>query len=65
MNDVKLTADGRVVTASEKGTIAVWDLETGRLIERLRGHGGAVETIAILGDQNKAMSAGQDGTLRR
>lgn len=63
VNDVRLTADGRVVTASEKGTIAVWDLETGRLIEQLRGHDGAVERVAVL-DQNRALSAGADGTLR-
>jgi WD40 repeat protein len=65
VNQIALTPDGRrIVTASEDGSVAVWDLTTGRLIERLTGHEGAVRAVDVLGDGGRVLSGGEDGTLR-
>jgi WD40 repeat protein len=62
---VALVPDGRLVTASEEGTISLWELDTGRLIETLVVPEGAVEGIAIGGGPDSVLSRSADGTLRR
>jgi WD40 repeat protein len=37
----------RLVSASSKGAVKVWDGETGEWLADLRGHGGPVKTVAV------------------
>ncbi len=57
--------DGRrAVSASDDGTVRVWDLETGACERVLTGHRGSVHAVAVAGDGRRAVSAGDDRTLR-
>ena len=51
------------VTASFKGPM-LWDLETGRLLLRLRGHDRYAEHVAVSPDGRYALTGGDDGTVR-
>jgi WD40 repeat protein len=47
---VVLTPDGRrAVSASRDKALRVWELETGRLVRTLQGHGDRVTAVAIKG----------------
>jgi WD40 repeat protein len=41
----------------------VWDLETGRELQTLAGHPGAVNAVALSGDGRRAVYASFDRTL--
>src|SRR5262249_51264147 len=47
----------------EKGVIALWDGNTGRLLHTLRGHEGYVRSVQFTPD-GKLVSGGGDSTLR-
>jgi WD40 repeat protein len=51
------------VSASQDGTLRVWDLRGGACDCTLGGHTGWVRAVAPTGD-GRAVSASQDGTLR-
>jgi WD40 repeat protein len=51
------------VSASEDGTLIVWDLATGHERQRLYGHERAVLTCAISSDNRIALSGSSDKTL--
>jgi nucleoside phosphorylase len=60
-----VTADGRrVVSASEDGTLKVWELESGRALATLKGHTGRVTACAMTVDARRVVSASEDGTLK-
>ena len=60
------TASGeRVLTAGIDGTVRLWDATTGNEVYRFAGHKGAVHGVACLAGGRKAVSCGQDGTVRR
>lgn len=63
VNDFAVTEDGRIVSASQDGTLRVWDVQTGRELLVLAGHEGSVRAVALTGD-GRAVSASADGTLR-
>jgi WD40 repeat protein len=46
------------------GGVWVWDLPTGRLINRLRGFPNVVESVAFSVDGSTLIAASRDGTLR-
>ena len=65
MNTVAVTADGRLaVSASEDGTLKVWDLAAGAHLRTLRGHTDRVNAVAVTADGRQALSASDDGTLK-
>ncbi len=56
-----------VVTGNSDGSVAVWDMLTGAIVdEPLTGHRGFVDavTTARLGDRTVIVSGGRDGTVR-
>jgi WD40 repeat protein/nucleoside phosphorylase len=60
-----VTLDGRrVVSASEDGTLKVWDLETGEELATLEGHGAMVIGCAVTPDGRRVVSASWDNTLK-
>jgi len=57
--------DGVLVASSDRnGGLFVWEAETGRIYQDLRGHGGAVTGLSWRSDSNILASCGQDGTIR-
>jgi WD40 repeat protein len=64
VHGVAVTPDGRrVVSASEDGTLKVWDLAGGELVT-LAGHTAEVRGIAVTADGRRAVSASDDGTMK-
>ena len=56
--------DGRrAVSASDDGTLRVWNLESGQTLKTLEGHTDGVNAVAVV-DGRRAVSASSDGTLR-
>ncbi len=51
-------------SASEDGTLIVWNVEEGGKHTMLRGHVGAVHACAFTIDGRRVISGGADGTLR-
>jgi WD40 repeat protein len=79
VTSVALTADGkRAISASPKfrnysheddpdeytpGTLKVWDVESGRLLDRREGYYDSVTSVALRGDGTRVVSASDDNTL--
>jgi WD40 repeat protein len=58
------TAEGpRLVSASEDGTLRLWDLEQGKEARQI-AHGSPVSVLAISTDGSQLASAGPDGIVR-
>ncbi len=63
--DMAFSPDGRLLaSASEDGTVRVWDARTGAHRRTLRGHLGRVNSVAFSSDARRIVSAGADGTVR-
>jgi WD40 repeat protein len=57
--------DGRYVAASHRdGVVRMWDVRTGRLVRRVRGHAEWVYGVAFMPDGKGLMSGGWDKTLK-
>ncbi len=56
---------GQLVSASQDGSLIVWEAEGGRAIAALSGHSGSVLAVAADPTADAIFSAGRDGTLRR
>ena len=60
-----LSADGkRLVTSGRDSMILVWDAITGKKRGELKGHTGAVESVAVSGDGKWVVSAGNDNQIK-
>lgn len=55
----------QLVSASEDGTIKVWDAESGKQVgKKMTDQSGAVESIAVTPNGERLISGGADGILR-
>jgi WD40 repeat protein len=59
----------RAISASEDGTLKVWDLskiglEHGQALHTLEGHTDEVTAVTVYGGGRRAISASEDGTLK-
>lgn len=63
VTDVAATADGRFVTASKDGTLAVWD-QSGKRLYVLAGHTAEVTACRAANHGSQIVSASSDESLR-
>ena len=62
---VSLSPDGKqAISASEDGTLKIWDIGSGTSIRTLEGYTASVRAVAITPDGTQAISAPDDKTLR-
>jgi WD40 repeat protein/sterol desaturase/sphingolipid hydroxylase (fatty acid hydroxylase superfamily) len=62
---VAVSVDGRhIVSASEDGTLKIWDALTGAVERTLTGHTGPVRGVALSADGRRILSASHDRTLK-
>ena len=54
----------RLATASWDRTVVIWDLRSGRVLQRLRGHAFAVQDCCFSADGHLVASASGDGSLK-
>jgi WD40 repeat protein len=60
-----VSADGRVgLSGCADGMVRVWELENGRRLHTLEGHGRRVWSVAVSADGRLALSGGGDGKMR-
>ena len=65
VTSVAISPDGRLVAAgSLDNTVRIWDVATGHLIERLRGHKDSVYSVAFTPDGEGIVSGSLDKTLK-
>ena len=65
VTSVAISPDGRLVAAgSLDNTVRIWDVATGQLIERLRGHKDSVYSVAFTPDGDGIVSGSLDKTLK-
>ena len=66
VTSVVISADGKkVVSGCRNGTVAVWDVESGRTAgDLLLGHKGSVECVVVSADGQTVVSGSKDGTVR-
>ena len=63
---VSVSHDGRLVAAGcEDRIIRIWDVQTGYLVERLRGHGDWVRSVAFTPDDRGLISGSDDTKVKR
>ena len=61
---IAISADGSAAySAGQSGTIACWALQTGEKTAELKGHGEAVNGLAISPVEDRLVTASQDTTL--
>ena len=59
-----MAVDGhRIIAATAESILRVWGLESGQILQTLRGHKGEVRAVALVKDHH-AVSASDDRTLR-
>ncbi len=62
--DIAITANGKqAVSGSYDNSLILWNLETGDTLQRFRGHGNLIYSVALVG-QRRMLSGSLDGTLR-
>jgi WD40 repeat protein len=54
----------RVVSASGDGTLKVWDLETGSVVQTVEVRSNMVHSLAVTPDERRVVFASADNTLR-
>lgn len=65
VRDVEVSDDGRwAVTASNDGSVGVWDLQSRQLVKLMEGHRDAVVDVAVGPDGDQIVSVSEDATVR-
>lgn len=65
VTSVAISPDGRLVAAGSLDTVVrIWDVATGHLVERLRGHRDSVYSVAFTPDGKGLVSGSLDKTLK-
>ncbi len=65
MNSVAITLDNKfIVSGSNDDTIRVWERESGKQVQELKGHYGSVNSVAISSDNKFIVSGSSDKTIR-
>ena len=65
MTQITWSPDGTLlVSGSQDGSIAIWDVESGELVRTLNGHTKTVTTLAWSPDGTLLASGSQDGCIR-
>lgn len=65
VTSVCISPDGRLVAAGSLDTIVrIWDVQTGQLVERLKGHRDSVYSVAFTPDGRGLVSGSLDKTLK-
>lgn len=65
VNGVAFVRDGKVLaSASQDGTVKLWDIKSGRELRTLGGHTNEVRTMAVSVDGKKIASAGRGKYVR-
>ncbi|KAK4246698.1 nucleoside phosphorylase domain-containing protein [Corynascus novoguineensis] len=54
----------RLASASDDGTVKIWDAVTGQCVSTLEGHGRLVNAVAWSHDSTRLASASYDGTVK-
>lgn len=64
VHSVQTSANGtRLAVANADGFVRVWDVVTGRELERFSGHAGEVTGVAFVPDNLRVISGGVDGAV--
>jgi len=62
---VAFTPDGaRALAGGEGGSVCVWEVVSGKIVKRFKGHTGTVYGSAVSPDGRQALSGGRDMTAR-
>ncbi len=65
INAVTFSAQSRTIASgNDKGAIALWDLETGELLQKIPAHDQGILSMAIASDGHTLASGSIDGTVK-
>jgi WD40 repeat protein len=65
VEDVAFSPDGKTLAlASREGSVQIWDVATGKLLDTLKRHSGAVEAVDFSPDGRTLASGSSDQTVR-
>jgi WD40 repeat protein/tRNA A-37 threonylcarbamoyl transferase component Bud32 len=65
VDDVAFSPDGKTLAmASRAGNVHLWEVATGKLLETLTGHSGAVQAVVFAPDGHTLASGSSDQTVR-